>query len=150
MCASFPRLSFISQFLFKTVEGGLLTCDFLYLLVDALDSKKKLKKLKKEIKENSADRIRDALDEFLQPILKDCEYFVYNQRTFGNESFHGLCNRYYEKGSACSFDLFVMKRQFAFLDWNEQMRKKALGQEDSELQDWQKKLLNLLHDTLIG
>lgn len=104
----------------------------------------------KEIKKNSTERIRVALTEFLEPILADCEYFVYNQRTFGNESFHGLCNRYYDKGSAISFALFVMKRQFAFLDWNEQMRKKALGQEDCELQDWQVKLLNLLRTTLIG
>jgi hypothetical protein len=104
----------------------------------------------KEIKKYAAERIRLALTEFLEPILSDCEYFVYNQRTFGNESFHGLCNRYYEKGSAVSFDLFVMKRQFAFLDWNEQMRKKALGQEDAELQDWQIELLDLLRDSLIG
>ena len=116
------------------------------LLAYTLDSGKKVKK---EIKKYAADRIQLALTEFLEPILKDCEYFVYNQRTFGNESFHGLCNRYYEKGSVVSFPLFVMKRQFAFLDWNEQMRKKALGQEDAELQDWQIKLLDLLRDSLL-
>jgi hypothetical protein len=79
--------------------------------------------------------------EFLTPLYQDCEYFVHNQRTFGNESFHSVCNRYYEKGSVVSFVIFVMKRQFAALDWNEQMRKKALGEEDKEIQDWQEVLL---------
>lgn len=108
------------------------------------------KRVIKEIKKNAAERIRLALTEFLEPILNDCEYFVYNQRTFGNESFHGLCNRYYEKGSSISFPLFIMKRQFAFLDWNEQMTKKSLGQEDCDLQDWQIKLLHLLRESLVG
>jgi hypothetical protein len=117
------------------------------LLAYTLDSDKKVIK---EIKKNAADQIQLALTEFLEPILIDSEYFVYNQRTFGNESFHGLCNRYYDKASAVSFPIFVMKRQFSFLDWNEQMRKKALGQEDAELQDWQIKLLDLLRVSLLG
>ena len=147
----------------KTIQAGLLCSFFLFfpritrLFVILfqftylqLDSEKKKKKLVKEIKKYSADRIRSALTEFLEPLSKDCEFFVYNQRTFGNESFHGLCNRYYEKGSAISFPVFVMKRQFAFLDWNEQMRKKANGQKDADIQDWQKKLLKLLRKALLG
>lgn len=102
----------------------------------------------KDIRKNSAERVRKALKKFLRPIAKDCEYFVYNKRTFGNESFHSLCNRYYEKGSVVSFEIFVMKRQFAMLDWNEQMRKKAEGREDLEIQDWQMKLLDRLENAL--
>lgn len=98
----------------------------------------------REIKKNSADRVLASLKEFLEPILDDCEYFVFDQRTFGNESFHSLCNRYYEKGSAISFPLFCMKRQFAAMDWNEQMVKKALDEEDSDIQDWQVELLRRL------
>jgi hypothetical protein len=37
-----------------------------------------------------------------------------------------------------------MKRQFAALDWNEMMRKKALGEEDTDIQDWQELLLSRL------
>lgn len=106
------------------------------------------KKLKKEIKKNSADRVLSDLTEFLEPIASDCEFFIWNQRTFGNESFHSLCNRYYEKGSVICFAFFVMKRQFAMLDWNEQMRKKANGEQDSEIQDWQILLLNRLRAAL--
>ena len=80
--------------------------------------------------------------------MEDCEYFVFNQRTFGNESFHSLCNRYYEKGSVVPFEIFCMKREFAALDWNEMMIKKALGEEDSEIQDWQVKLLDRLGNEL--
>lgn len=76
--------------------------------------------------------------------MEDCEFFVNNQRTFGNESFHSVCNRYYEKGSSVSFAIYVMKRQFAALDWNEMMRKKALNQPDNEIQDWQTVLLERL------
>lgn len=129
----------------KTQPGVFLLFQFV-VIIYKLDSKK----VRKEIKKHSAERVRGALLEFLEPILTDCEFFVYNQRTFGNESFHGLCNRYYEKGSAVSFPIFVMKRQFAYLDWNEQMRKKAQGQEDAELQDWQIQLLNLLRIALLG
>ena len=102
------------------------------------------KKEVREIKKNSADRVLASLNEFLEPILDDCEYFVFNQRTFGNESFHSLCNRYYEKGSVISFPLFCMKRQFAALDWNEQMVKKALDEVDSDIQDWRVELLRRL------
>jgi hypothetical protein len=103
---------------------------------------------KKDIRKHSADRFESALLEFLEPIASDCEYFVWNQRTFGNESFHSLCNRYYEKGSVVSFDTFVMKRQFAMLDWNEMMRKKSEGEEDSDIQDWQVLLLSRLRKAL--
>jgi hypothetical protein len=109
---------------------------------------KGFKKVKKEIKANSADRVRIAIIEFMEPLASDCEFFVWNKRTFGNESFHSLCNRYYEKGSVISFPLFLMKRQMAMLDWNEQMRKKALGQEDLEIQEWQEALMNRLRDAL--
>lgn len=134
----------------KTQSGKFLLFQFQVLIIVSAYKLDASKQVRREIEKNSAERIRAALVEFLEPILADCEYFVYNQRTFGNESFHGLCNRYYEKGSAVSFPLFVMKRQFAFLDWNEQMRKKAIGQEDAELQDWQIKLLNLLRTALLG
>jgi hypothetical protein len=97
---------------------------------------------------NSGTRLEKSLNKFLEPLLKDCEFFVYNQRTFGNESFHSLCNRYYEKGSVVSFATFEMKRQFAMLDWNEQMRKKALGEDDNDIQDWQIILLARLRDAL--
>ena len=90
-----------------------------------------------DVRDNSAKRIKKYLLQFLTLIYDDCEYFVYNQRTFGNESFHSVCNRYYEKGSVISFPIFQMKRQFAALDWNEQMRKKANGEDDNEIQDWQ-------------
>lgn len=89
-------------------------------------------------------RIKTQLLQFLTPLYEDCEYFVHDQRTFGNESFHSICNRYYEKGSVVSFKIFVMKRQFAALDWNEMMRKKALGEEDTDIQDWQELLLSRL------
>lgn len=102
----------------------------------------------KEIKLNSGKRLVTALNDFLKSTVKDCEFFVYNQRTFGNESLHSLNNRYYEKGSVISFPIFVMKRQFAMLDWNEQMRKKALGEMDNDIQDWQTTLLNRLRDAL--
>jgi hypothetical protein len=81
----------------------------------------------------------------LGTLAEDCEYFVFNQRTFGNESFHGLCNRYYEKGTVVSFTVFKMKRQFAALDWNEMMLKKALGETGAEVQDWQEILLERLN-----
>lgn len=97
---------------------------------------------------NSGTRLGKSLNKFLEPLLRDCEFFVYNQRTFGNESFHSLCNRYYEKGSVVSFATFEMKRQFAMLDWNEQMRKKALGEDDNDIQDWQIILLARLSDAL--
>ncbi|MGH2639175.1 MAG: hypothetical protein ACRDF4_07855 [Rhabdochlamydiaceae bacterium] len=97
-----------------------------------------------EVRDNSAARIRKHLLQFLTPIYDDCEYFVHNQRTFGNESFHSICNRYYEKGSVVSFPIFEMKRQFAALDWNEMMRKKANGEVDNEIQDWQKLLIERL------
>ena len=97
-----------------------------------------------EVRENAQDRIGQQILQFLTPLYDDCEYFVHNQRTFGNESFHSICNRYYEKGSVVSFPIFKMKRQFAALDWNEMMRKKALGQADSEIQDWQTLLLERL------
>lgn len=102
----------------------------------------------KEIKLNSGTRLVTALNDFLKSTVKDCEFFVYNQRTFGNESLHSLNNRYYEKGSVISFPIFVMKRQFAMLDWNEQMRKKALGEMDNDIQDWQTTLLNRLRAAL--
>lgn len=101
-----------------------------------------------DIRKNSTARVRSDLKKFLKSLLKDCEFFVYNKRTFGNESFHSLCNRYYEKGSVVSFAIFCMKRQFAALDWNEQMRKKAEGKEDSDIQDWQITLLNRLEDAM--
>ena len=103
---------------------------------------------KKEIKKFSADRVLSAIKEFLEPLGTDCEFFVWNRRTFGNESFHSLCNRYYEKGSVVSFEIFVMKRQFAMLDWNEMMRKKSQGLEDSDIQDWQILLLDRLRKAL--
>ena len=102
----------------------------------------------KEIKLNSGERLVTTLNKFLESIVKDCEFFVYNQRTYGNESLHSLNNRYYEKGSVVSFPIFVMKRQFAMLDWNEQMRKKALGEMDADIQDWQITLLDRLRDAL--
>jgi hypothetical protein len=43
-----------------------------------------------------------------------------------------------------SFPIFEMKRQFAALDWNEMMRKKANGEVDNEIQDWQKLLIERL------
>jgi hypothetical protein len=104
----------------------------------------------KEIKRNSGERLVAGLNTFLEKTVKDCEYFVYNQRTFGNESLHSLNNCYYEKGSVVSFPVFVMKRQFAMLDWNEQMRKKALGEMDNDIQDWQIILLDRLRDALRG
>lgn len=84
----------------------------------------------------------------MKPILADVDYFVYNMRTFGNESFHSLCNRYYDKGSVVSFPVFQMKRQFACLDWNEQKRRKAQNQEDLKIQNWQVKLLKRLTKAL--
>lgn len=104
----------------------------------------------KEIKRNSGERLVASLKTFLEKTVKDCEYFVYNQRTFGNESLHSLSNCYYDKGSVVSFPVFVMKRQFAMLDWNEQMRKKALGEMDNDIQDWQIILLDRLRDALRG
>ena len=101
-----------------------------------------------EIRDNARQRIGSQLLQFLTPIYDDCEYFVHNQRTFGNESFHSVCNRYYEKGSVVSFPIFRMKRQFAALDWNEMMRKKALCEPDSEIQDWQIVLLERLKAAL--
>jgi hypothetical protein len=41
-----------------------------------------------------------------------------------------------------------MKRQFAALDWNEMMRKKALNQPDNDIQDWQLILLDRLTEAL--
>ena len=101
-----------------------------------------------EVRDNARERIGQQLLQFLTPLYDDCEYFVHNQRTFGNESFHSICNRYYEKGSVVSFPIFKMKRQFAALDWNEMMRKKALGEADSEIQDWQILLLERLEAAL--
>jgi hypothetical protein len=103
----------------------------------------------KEIKKNSETRVLQSLEEFLEPLASDCEYFVWNKRTFGNESFHALCNRYYEKGSVISFPLFVMKRQFAMLDWNELFRKKAKGEPDLDIQEWQLTLLDRLREALM-
>lgn len=103
-----------------------------------------------EIRDHSHARIQGQIYQFLHSLAGDCQFFVYNQRTFGNESFHSVCNRYYEKGSAVSFAIFVMKRQFAALDWNEQMRKKARGEEDNEIQDWQQVLLDRLTNELKG
>jgi hypothetical protein len=97
-----------------------------------------------EVRDNAQHRIRQQVLQFLTPLYEDCEFFVHNQRTFGNESFHSVCNRYYEKGSVVSFPIFKMKRQFAALDWNEMMRKKALGEADGEIQDWQTVLLERL------
>jgi hypothetical protein len=97
-----------------------------------------------EVREKSPRRIKKHVLQFLTPLYDDCQYFVHDQRTFGNESFHSICNRYYEKGSVVSFPIFEMKRQFAALDWNEMMRKKALGEEDSDIQDWQELLLERL------
>lgn len=90
----------------------------------------------------------NAIKEFLEPLGTDCEFFIWNQRTFGNESFHSLCNRYYEKGSVVSFEVFVMKRQMAMLDWNEQMLKKSQGLEDKNIQDWQVLLLDRFENAL--
>jgi hypothetical protein len=101
-----------------------------------------------ECKKNSKKRVVTALADFLEPLLENCENFVFNQRTFGNESFHSLCNRYYEKGSVVSFEVFKMKRQFAALDWNEQILKKTLGEVDLDIQDWQTELLDRLSDAL--
>lgn len=97
-----------------------------------------------ELRDNSEMRIRRQLLIFLTPLSADCEFFVHDQRTYGNESFHSICNRYYLKGSVVSFPIFEMKRQFACLDWNEMMRKKALGEEDNDIQDWQTQLLERL------
>lgn len=103
---------------------------------------------KRDIRKESADRISIGLKEFLEPLASDCEFFIWNRRTFGNESFHSLCNRYYEKGSVVSFEIFVMKRQMAMLDWNEQMRKKSQDMESEDIQDWQLLLLNRFEDAL--
>lgn len=101
------------------------------------------------IKETSANRLFGDLVTFLEPIASDCQYFVYNQRTYGNESFHNLSNCYYQKGSTVPFNIYAMKRQFAFFDWNEQMRNNALGIEQVELQQWQIRLLDLLNRKLL-
>lgn len=103
---------------------------------------------KADIQENSADRVFGDLVTFLEPIASDCQYFVYNQRTYGNESFHNVSNCYYQKGSSVPFDIFVMKRQFACFDWNEQMRNNAVGIDQAELQKWQIRLLDLLEQRL--
>lgn len=80
--------------------------------------------------------------------MEDCEFFVYNMRTFGNESLHSLNNRYYEKGSVVTFPVFKMRRQFASLDWNEQMRAKAEGRDDNDIQAWQLDLMNRMEHAL--
>ena len=101
-----------------------------------------------EIRDHAHTRIKKQILQFLTPLYDDCQFFVHNQRTFGNESFHSVCNRSYEKGSVVSFPIFVMKRQFAALDWNEMMRKKALNQPDNDIQDWQLILLDRLTEAL--
>lgn len=88
------------------------------------------------------------MHKFLEPIASDCEYFVYGQRTYGNESFHNLCNMYYEKGCPVSFPIFKMKRQFAAMDWNEQMRNKMQNVEGGDIQEWQSKLLARFNEAL--
>ena len=83
------------------------------------------------------NRLKLGLKMFLKPLASDCQYFVKNKRTCGNESFHNVCNCYYQKGSVIPFSLFVMKRQFAALDWNEQKTRGV----NEEVQKWQLELM---------
>ena len=63
---------------------------------------------------------REALELFLRSQMKDYEYFLHGTRTNHTESFHNVANKYYSKGSTSTFNLYIMKKQFAALDWNEQ------------------------------
>ena len=63
---------------------------------------------------------KDSLREFLKSQMKDYEYFLHGTRTNLTESFHNLCNKYYQKGSTITYSHYIMKKEFAGMDWNEQ------------------------------
>lgn len=79
-----------------------------------------------------------AVREFLVSQLENHEYFVHGTRTNNTESFHNVCNKYYQKGLTLSFPQYIMRKTFAALDWNEN----KLGMRtDSPIADWKEVLL---------
>lgn len=79
-----------------------------------------------------------AVREFLESQLDNHEYFVHGTRTNNTESFHNVCNKYYQKGLPLSFPQYIMRKTFAALDWNE--NKKGL-RTDSTVSPWKARLL---------
>ena len=78
-----------------------------------------------------------GLTEFLTSQLKNCKHFLYGKRNGHIESFHNVCNIYYQKGTVMDFGQYIMRKQFAALHWN--MNKQ--NQSGDRTEQWQRELL---------
>jgi hypothetical protein len=81
-----------------------------------------------------------ALKDFLDSQLGDCKYFLNGKRTNHTESFHNICNMYCPKGSNISMKMYIMKKQFAALHWNN--NKLYNNEEIEDNIEWKFALLN--------
>lgn len=108
----------------KKLTGLKFKKHWVYCSENCDKDKKKFKKMWRGAKEhyvgkyNLSDDEVSCLDVWLEKQLIGCEFYLYGFRTNYTEGYHGLCNFFYRKGITLSYEHYVMRKQFALLQWN--------------------------------